>query len=253
MLDVDVVKAIIEDIVRSCSSRFNVDFRLPIPISCSDVSDPLWYSLVKTNPWHVHPKSLLSTARSVIVYAVPLSLKAIESNIEGEEPSLQWLKEYLLANKAIEESSGEVVEILRKEGFKSIAIKPTGEYDKKLLRAKWSHRHAGYITGLGTFGSHNLLITSMGCCVRLGTVITEAPVERTEKPNMEYCLERRGVECHKCIERCPIRALDDWSYGKYRCNDRLTSIAIKHKELLSGYADACGKCSVGLPCSTRIP
>ena len=188
------------------------------------------------------------------MFTIPLSYDAVKSNSEHpEEPSIQWLREYLYTNKLIEEIAQYLSKVLKSMGYTSIGLKPTHDYNPSTLRSSWSHRHAGYICGLGTFGINNLLITSKGCAVRLGTIITEAKVEESERPRIEYCLEKRGIKCRRCIERCPIRALDYWGKGRFKCNERLMSIALKYKDILGGYTDACGKCSTGIPCATSIP
>ena len=202
----------------------------------------------------LHPREILPTAESVIVFALPLSTEAIESNVGDTEPSLQWLKEYLIGNEVISKVGNAVVQEMKSRGFKSVAIEATHNFSKESLTASWSHRHAGYVCGLGTFGINNMLITPKGCAVRLGTVITEAVIEESIRPETEYCLERRGIRCRKCLLRCPINALSIWeTEGKFKCFNRLMEIAVKFRAILHDSADACGKCCVGLPCTSRIP
>lgn len=253
MLSIDDVRRLLISIVDKHATAYRFDLRCDVTAGCCSVNDRVWDSVLKVNPWHIHPRKLLSTSNTVIVYAVPLTLEAINSNAENDEPSIEWLREYIIVNEIIESTSNDVVKHFKSLGYRSISIKPTGEFDKKTLVSMWSHRHAGYIAGLGTFGINNLLITEIGCCVRLGTIITEAPIEASERPGIEYCLEKRGVSCRICISRCPVNALNNWKIGKYKCYNRLEGIGAKYIDLLGGKADACGKCATGIPCSTKIP
>ena len=52
---------------------------------------------------------------------------------------------------------------------------------------------------------------------------------------------------------CPINVLSRWSSGKFLCYERLISIGSRYRSVIGGFADACGKCCVGLPCSEKIP
>ena len=253
MITLDTIGSIIDEFTDNYGLKVGIEYRLPAPIASTSVYDRLWSELVRVHPWHKHPKQILDSARSVIVFAIPLSYSAVKSNEESSEPSVQWLREYILTNKLIEEVAKYISSILKSHGYRSLGLKPTHNYKPDSLVSEWSHRHAGYVCGLGTFGLNNLLITSKGCAVRLGTVITEAEVEVSEKPRYEYCLERRGVKCKICIKRCPIRALDNWSYGRFKCSERLSKIALKYIGIIGEYADACGKCCTGVPCATGIP
>ncbi|MCD6428239.1 MAG: epoxyqueuosine reductase [Desulfurococcales archaeon] len=253
-ISLDEVCELINGLLKEEVLRVGIRFRLPAPVASRDTSDILWSRLKSVHPWIKHPREILPTARSVIVFALPLSIEAVESNVGGKEPSIQWLREYLVGNRIIEKVGNRVAEELRKWKLKSIAIRPTYNFDEKTLTASWSHRHAGYVCGLGTFGLNNMLITPKGCAVRLGTILTEAVIEETPRPTSEYCLEKRGISCSVCVRRCPLNALSTWEgNGKFKCFSRLTEIAKKYKKVLHEYADACGKCCVGLPCSLRIP
>jgi len=253
-ISLDEVRELINGLLEEEVLRSGIRFRLPAPVASRNTGDVLWSRLKSVHPWIKHPREILPAARSVIVFALPLSAEAVESNVEGEEPSIQWLKEYLVGNKIIEKVGRRVAEELRNWGFKSIAIMPTHNFDVRSLTASWSHRHAGYVCGLGTFGLNNMLITPKGCAVRLGTILTEAVVEETPRPISEYCLEKKGISCGICVRRCPVSAFSAWEgSGKFRCFSRLTEIAIRYYKVLHGYADACGKCCAGLPCSLRIP
>ncbi|MGB9630544.1 MAG: epoxyqueuosine reductase [Candidatus Methanodesulfokora sp.] len=252
MLACEQISTLLNSFLRDDVIKSRIAFRLPAPVAACSTDRSEWRELKSTHPWLKLPEEILAGARSVIVFALPLSHEAISSNISGEEPSFEWLREYVVANEIIWNSSSRLASYLRDLGYRSVPLRPTHDFDISSLRASWSHRHAGFVCGLGTFGLNNLLITEKGCAVRLGSVITEAEVEDSPRPSYEYCLARRGRSCNVCMRRCPVQALDDWSEGKRRCYERLISIASRWKDSL-GLADACGKCSVGIPCALQVP
>lgn len=250
------IYALINSWISELGSGFGLRFRLPAPVAFAKVTDVLWTQIKRTHPWVALPQELLPEAKSVIVYAVPLTLEAIRSNVESAEPSVEWLRDYAYANKIINETSKRVAELLEREGYASVSLKATHDFDDETLRASWSHKHAGYVAGLGTFGANRLLITKKGCAVRLGSVVTALELEPTARPKFEYCLEKRGFRCGKCVERCPVGALSDWDRGKFDCWHRLQRIDRENKtyaEAFGGPLSACGKCAVGIPCATRVP
>jgi epoxyqueuosine reductase QueG len=122
--------------------------------------------------------------------------------------------------------------------------------------ARWSHKHLGYLAGLGRFGVHHMLITPAGCTGRFGSLVTEAelgnhPLIETE----EACLHKAGKECGKCMEACPVHALKEDAFDRRRCWDRLKD----NRNSLSYFSDlpktthVCAKCATIMPCSFKNP
>ncbi len=232
---------------------FDVQFRLPVLVGVANIEDELWLKLRRKHPWHAHPRELLPTARSVIVIALPLSREAVESNRHGTRPLGRWLREYAVANRVLSELVVVLCEHLVEQGYDCVGVRPTHEFSPTHLYARWSHRHAGYIAGLGTFGLNNMLITRAGCAVRLASVITSCPIESTPRPEKEYCLEKRGISCGSCIRACPVEAFRDWRYGKYLCYTWLLRIDHMYRDLYGDPVDACGKCIANAVCALGVP
>jgi epoxyqueuosine reductase QueG len=252
-MHIEDIKSLVNNEVEVFSSKLGIKYRLPPVLGVASANDPLWFRIRGIHPWIHHPRELLKDVESIIVFAVPLSLEAVESNSKGMEPSIQWLKEYFLTNKLINHLSQAVADALGRVGFNSIGLKATHDYDRETLTSHWSHRHAGYVAGLGTFGINNLLITPKGAAVRLGTVLTSLRLNPDARPEVEYCTVKRGGRCGECVLKCPVNALKNWSTGKFKCRDWIEVNDGKYRDAVGGVCDACGKCSCGVPCSIKIP
>lgn len=67
--------------------------------------------------------------------------------------------------------------------------------------AFFSHRHAAFLAGLGTFGIHNCILTrEYGPRVRFGSVFTTAKIPSDPLMNEELC-----TWCMQCVLSCPVR------------------------------------------------
>lgn len=251
MLSHSVLRDLVNRILEEEVTASGIPFRLPAPVASCNAGDRIWEELKGLHPWMKVPGELLPGARGAIVFALPMSSEAVLSNAKGEDPSFEWLRDYVAANEILWRVAVKLASILEDYGYRSLPMRPTHDFDGENLRASWSHRHAGFACGLGTFGLNNLLITAMGCAVRLNSVITEASVEEGPRPEFEYCLAKRGRGCDACSRNCPVGALEDWPLGKWKCYEKLMESAKRAVHI--GYADACGKCSAGVPCSTGIP
>jgi epoxyqueuosine reductase QueG len=205
---------------------------------------------------HRHPRDLLPTAKSALVFFIPFKEDLVKENRQGERPCRSWGVAYVQTNDLIGRLSSALANLLEAQGFRSALTPATHNFDEAALMARWSHKHIAYLAGLGRFGVHNMLITPSGCAGRLGSFVTEAdlgdnPLIETE----EACLLKWGQKCGKCMEACPVRALKEDGFHRVRCWDRLK----ENRRTLSDLSDlpesthVCGKCAAVMPCSFRNP
>jgi len=205
---------------------------------------------------HFSPRELLLTARSVVVFFLPFKRELVRANRKGKRPCRDWGLAYVQTNDLIGRLAGALGDLLGEHGFQSGLTPATHNFNEVALMARWSHKHLGYLAGLGRFGAHRLLITPAGCAGRLGSLVTEAelgdhPVIETE----EACLLKAGKECGECIEACPVQALEEGDFDRRRCWDRLKD----NRRSLSDFSDlpetthVCGKCAALMPCSFKNP
>jgi epoxyqueuosine reductase QueG len=139
----------------------------------------------------------------------------------------------------------------KQDNYKSFEIPPTHNFDKVNLMGYWSHKHVAYIAGLGKFGLHKMLITENGCCGRLGSLITSALIDASERSENEFCLYFQDGTCKQCIDKCVVGALNLDSFDRHKCYE----ICKRNEALYShqGASDVCRKCACGIPCSLKNP
>ncbi len=198
---------------------------------------------------HHLPEDLLEDAKSVIVYFIPFKEYIIETNIKGRNTSKEWAETYIETNNLISKTNIYVRDELNKLGFNSTLIPATQHnLDENKLISDWSHRHIADICNIGKFGLNNMLITEKGCCGRLGSIVTNVEIEiGTVDSKEESCLYKYNSSCGLCIERCVNNAMDYKTFDRKRCHE----MCVENANI--GLAGACGKCMVGLPCSTKDP
>jgi epoxyqueuosine reductase QueG len=106
-------------------------------------------------------------------------------------------------------------EQFHKRGIAAVSPILTTEYDtfrtpEFIFSSTWSERHVAYAAGLGCFGLNKALITSLGINVRIGSIITNMPIETSSQINEDYravCLKDGGDSCGLCFDRCPVGAI----------------------------------------------
>jgi epoxyqueuosine reductase len=205
---------------------------------------------------HLHPRDLLATARTLIVFFIPFKRALIRENQKGDRPCRNWGLAYVQTNDLIGRLSRAFEQFLTAEGFKTELTPATHNFDEDVLMARWSHKHLAFLANLGRFGTHHLLITPGGCAGRLGSLVTEAdlgdhPVIETD----EACLLKAGKKCGKCITACPVQALHENGFERRRCWNRLQ----ENRKTLDYFSDlplsthVCGKCAALMPCSFSNP
>lgn len=220
-------------------------------VGFAKASDPLFHKLkLVIDKDHALPTDFLEDAETVISYFIPFQKEIPLSNIDGKNASRQWAKAYVKTNELISTINEKLSQKLREWGFDT-AVPPTKKRDEETLVSTWSQKHIGYISGLGNFGIHHMLITEKGCCGRLGSVITNAIIRPTDNPFQEYCLYNHDESCTACAEKCTFDALKPDSFDKHLCYE----ICLRNGSLYAalGEANVCGKCICTVPCSFTNP
>ena len=172
-----------------------------------------------------------------------------------------------------------LAEALRRRGWLAVAPLLTDGYDafrsaEHTFSSSWSERHAAHAAGLGQFGLSGALITPVGANVRLGSVVTNMPLEPTPRPYGDHrapCLASGGEGCGACIERCPVGAISGNGLDKAKCYrmrqtvrrecmdaytgalHMLTAPIARSGGKSEGYSLGCALCQCGVPCEGRIP
>ncbi|MFX0005047.1 MAG: epoxyqueuosine reductase [Candidatus Hermodarchaeota archaeon] len=226
-------------------------WRKPL-IAFANAKDPIFRQLKQVaDKDHRQPHELLKNAKSIISFFIPFNDEIVFTNSNGLDASKSWAIAYIETNRLIAELTHFLANSLEEMKYDCFEVAPTHNFDERKLISYWSHRHIAYIAGLGKFGLHNMLITEKGCCGRLGSLVTSALIDATERSEEEYCLYYRDESCKKCINKCVFDALHIDSFDRQKCYE----ICKKNERLYShlGVSDVCGKCVCGIPCSLKNP
>lgn len=258
------MRDLIKQQIANCISDFRLlggartVWRTPL-IGYAAASDPL-FDRLKTlvSPSHLTPRELLPGAETVIVTFLPFDERVVESNQEPGPASREWAIAYIETNRLLETINAQLVQSLEQNGYAAVALPPTHNFDEEQLISDWSHKHVAYIAGLGTFGLHHMLITAAGCAGRLGSLVTNAYLEPTPRPDWEACLcKAHGNDpraCSACVQRCPVDALSvdlTRPFDRHACYQVCLENARRYAD--EGRADVCGKCVSVVPCSFVDP
>jgi epoxyqueuosine reductase QueG len=241
------------DECRSAATR--TAWKSPL-IAYASAQDPLFDQLKHAvGPSHLYPRDLLPGAESVITYFLPFRERIAHSNAAPGPASRDWAIAYIETNTLIETINRRLIEALDRDGYAAVSQPPTHVFDRASLTSTWSHKHIAYIAGLGTFGLHRMLITAAGCAGRLGTLVTNAYLPPTPRPEHEACLYKHaagvGDACTACARRCTFGALTVDAFDRHACYRVCLDNAALHSNL--GHADVCGKCATHVPCAFTDP
>lgn len=205
---------------------------------------------------HLLPEKLLPSAKSVIVFFVPFIKALALENHKGKYPCRNWGIAYESTNRLINSLCDHLRSFLEEHGFKAETTPATHNFDSVKLVSQWSHKHLGYISGLGRFGINAQFITLAGCAGRLGSLVTDAVLGNSPLvQDKELCLHKNGHPCLVCVKRCPVGAVSETGIDRRLCWKRLKDNIAGLEELsgLEKTTHVCGKCQVLVPCSLKIP
>jgi epoxyqueuosine reductase len=177
-------------------------------------------------------------------------------------PSERWVRSRLYGEAFNAALRTYVVNTLQQAGFEAVAPVDSpswsGETSPRYgFSSKWSERHAAHVSGLGTFGLCDGLITPVGKAMRCGSVVSRISLQPTIRPYTDhraYCLYFSHGKCGKCMKRCPAGAISQAGHDKVKCREYLHNVTAgygKHQFGLETYG--CGLCQTRVPCESKIP
>jgi len=239
-------------------------------------------------PGHLLPRELLERERpaarkgarvSVVSWALPFREEVRLSNRTSDWPSALYSVARNNGGAWNRGLAGRLVEGLQKEGFSAVAPMLVDTYDVfrlpgAVFGSTWSERHVAYAAGLGTFGLNGFLITPLGAMARLGSLVTDAPLDvGPDRPadHRAACLADGGRDCGLCLGRCPAGAVSAVGLDKEACYRRreeirgrslgpyaerylmIPSEIIKGGRRVPGFSLGCALCASDVPCEDRDP
>jgi epoxyqueuosine reductase len=143
---------------------------------------------------------------------------------------------YVYLHERLDDIAWRVATFLEDKGIDAIPIAsavPVEMMERGGVIGDISQRHAAVEAGLGRVGlSHNFLHPEFGSRIRLGSVLTTAPLIPDGPLKTEICL---GKKCRKCIESCPSKAIQENGFSVKAC------LSVMHKYNLYGLLKHMGK------------
>lgn len=215
--------------------------RLEIPLvgfaPASRWDEPRFAPLV---PEAFRPAAVVPGTRTVIVIGLPVFLPVVET-----APSIWYHELYRTANELLDQHAYRVAAALNAAGHAAVPVPRDGYGSIRVLLERpvafFSHRHAAYLAGLGTFGVSNMLLTpAYGPRIRFASVLTAA--ELPPDPVLEEDLCTR---CMCCIEECPAGALEPGDYPASLTDKR--ACAARSADLVRRHISPCGRCIAVCP------
>ena len=190
------------------------------------------------DPWvpeEFRPRAIYPETRTVIVIGLPVPLPILET-----APSIHYHELYRTVNALLDMHGYRIAESLTRLGNPSIWIPRDGYGSIAILKEKpvafFSHRHAAYLAGLGTFGINNTLLTpEFGPRVRFASIFTTADIAPDTVLENNLC-----IRCMRCVNACPVKALDGKPYPE-GLTDKKTCAA-RSEALANRFISPCGLC-----------
>ncbi|MCZ7392814.1 MAG: 4Fe-4S binding protein [Candidatus Methanoperedens sp.] len=190
------------------------------------------------SPWipeEFWPQSIYPEAKSVIVIGLPVPLPIVET-----APSIYYHELYKTVNSMLDSKACEIANFLNEKGFSSIYLPRDAYGDIKILIERpfafFSHKHAAYLAGLGSFGQNNVLLTpEYGPRVRFTSIFTTAKIKPDPIKTKDLC-----TRCLLCVKNCPVGAIPKKGNFPPPVDKKLC--AIRSMELRNEYRSPCGIC-----------
>lgn len=190
-------------------------------------------------PREFWPQSIYPEVKTVIVIGLPVQLPIVET-----APSIYYHELYETVNNLLDEKAYEIANYLTLKGYPSIYLPRDGYGDIEVLLESpltfFSHKHAAFLAGLGSFGLNNVLLTpEFGPRVRFTSIFTTAEMKGDPIPGEDLC-----TRCLSCAVQCPVKAIES-RYPSGSSSPPLINkmkCARRSEKLRKEYNSPCGIC-----------
>lgn len=188
-------------------------------ISCAD--DARYRELKGiVGPWVAAPHEVMPEARSVIVFFVPFTREAVRGGLDGDGTQDKWVRAHCLIYDNRQQILDGACAYVEAAGFSAEVAEGECSYDEETgKRCTWSHKSAGFISGLGAFGANRTLITEKGAAGAMFTILTDAVLQPSPPYSGPECGYPESGNCRRCFDSCPVGALTPEGLDLVRCQD----------------------------------
>ena len=243
-------------------------------IGFSSGNDPLYEDYKQhVGPFHWTPLEIFTLSfpelnvvaeeLTVVSWILPQTPATRSDNSKQTQwPAERWARARIYGEEFNAKLRKYVADVLQKEGYAAVAPMLSPQWSRKEseqfgFASTWSERHAGYASGVGTFGLCDGIITPLGKAMRTGSVVARIQIPPTQRPYSDhhaYCPYFTDGSCGKCIPRCPVGAITENGHDKNTCYKH-TSVASKKytKKHYDFEGRGCGLCQTNVPCESKIP
>lgn len=182
-----------------------------------------------------------NSAVSIAVKLSPTVLRGI-----SDKPTHFYFHHYRTVNAHIDSCLLKIGMFIEKHGYGYFPVAASQSING--YRGIFSHKTAARLAGLGHIGKNAMFISDrFGMGVRLGTLLTDAPLEVAQKLSDGTC-----GECMRCVNACPAMALSGENFSpdapERTLIDRHTcSEYMKNNFQRIGRGSVCGICMRNCP------
>jgi len=189
-------------------------------------------------PEGFHPRDIYTDCRSVVVLG-----KALPKGLSQISPRIVYNHMGDVNMAELDRIALRIAMFIERLGGIAVPLPCDGPYeywepDTHTGKGLLSMRHAAVAAGLGSLGKNTLLINSTyGNMVNVGAVLTDLTLA-SDPLSEELCIP----ECRRCLDACPVHALDGVSANQLLCR------ANTYDENARGFSVVnCNRCRVVCP------
>lgn len=195
------------------------DFARGLGIECIGIAGPERLQPPPASPPSLDPTFIMSGAKSIISFALPMDVDAIDEYLSKKSPTPHNIDQKRKVQDAFWHAK-RIQDYIISLGYRAKMVRTNSDYRRMpnplATHPSFSHRFGAVAAGIAAHGwSGNVMTKEYGAAIYQSTVVTDAVLKSDPALDPRYFLDGFCSKCKLCAKSCTVKMFHEDEEEEY--------------------------------------